>query len=304
MARTLHQEIVKDVGGTLTHDAVEGRASAATCTLRKPDTSTLATPTVTIDAVNTTLNGAASAGDTTVTLTSASGAAVGRSYLLTSLGRSEWFRVRAINGAVLTLMDPLAYAHADSSPVVGTRMTFPVTAGNAATLGEGYEYHLTYTVDSVQRVVVEQWDVVRQVWPEAIVAAWEFRRMAGELGEALMEATARTGEDFAVEIANATEDVRGDLLSRYRVKPSRLRAWAAFKPAVVWRVLLNWANLGENVPGLYQETPERWQEHAQGEYDRRLQQALNVARAYDTDETGSVSDAERRRTVGVARLVR
>lgn len=301
----MNQEILLDTGGTLYYDVPGGRPSAATATIYNPDGTSITSPTVTNDPTNTTLHNAASAGHTSIHVTSATGIEIRRRYLLTNpSGQSEWVRAKAISGTTITLFDALAYAHTSDSTLVGTRLTAPVTSGNAATLAEGYEIRWSVTVDSESHVYVDQWDVVRQIWPDPLLAQWEFRRQMGDLALDLSESIADRGEDFRDSVEEAVTGVKTDILVR-GLHHNRFRSHSEFKRPVAWRVVLDWAARGENVPNIWQaEGAQAWIDHVEKQYHECLTTALNTARSYDEDESGVVNEHEREKAWGFARLRR
>lgn len=200
----------KDVGGSILTDELHERPDASpTFAVLSPSGGSLATGTGSVDSVNTTLNGAASAGATSVVVTSASGIAVGRRYLLTGSEESggEWVTVSAISGTTITLARPLRIAHATGASVQGTRITCAVTAAACATIYRGCRVEITYTVSAATRPVLSvEFDVTRYalrtgltlehvrdldplvlkrastgtVWPAVITAAWE--RIVSRIG--------------------------------------------------------------------------------------------------------------------------
>lgn len=301
----MNQEIIKGTGGTLAYDVQQGRPASASATIHKPDGIQIATPSVTIDTATTTLDDSYAAGVLQIGVDSGTGINVRRRYLLTnSSGQSEWVRCRAINGTTVDLFEELAYAHTTASTLVGTRITCPVSAANADTLDEGYEVRWSYTVDSVDYVTVDQYDVVRIKWPEPVMAQWEFTRLLGQLAADINEAIAYSGEDFRDSVEVATEDLKTDILAR-GFHHNRFRSHNEFKSAIAWRVVLNWADRGENVPSIWQaEGADRWIDHVRERYNERLTTALNTARSFDADESGVVDESERVKRWGVIRITR
>lgn len=79
--------------------------------------------------VNTTLNGAVSAGATTVTLTSATNVAAGDLLFLgdSSTANYELVRVKSVSGSVATLEEACTYAHANAALVTDQAESYAVT---------------------------------------------------------------------------------------------------------------------------------------------------------------------------------
>lgn len=121
-------EIVKDtLGQRIYFYPQEGRPdSTPTVEIKDKYGSTISdasTDYVTLDPVNTTLASASSKNDTTMTLTSVSGVAVGKSYLATnSLQQREWLRVYAVNSSTnqITLDEKLEFDHDDATTFQST----------------------------------------------------------------------------------------------------------------------------------------------------------------------------------------
>ena len=179
------QELQLSVAGTLTHDVPSGRPSVATCALYNPGGTLLESPTVTIDTATTTLTAGASPGDTTLALTSATGFTAGRRYLLSNAkNEAEWVYVKSVSSLTLTLHSAIAYTYLATNPIVGTRLSVPVLAASIASLGQGYEARWSYTVASVAKKAIQDFDVCRQPWPAEgeIVTQHEFQVYAGGAG--------------------------------------------------------------------------------------------------------------------------
>lgn len=137
-------------------------SAAGSATVKDASGATLlASPTVTLDTVNTTLSGAASAGATTLALTSATGVTVGRRYLVggaESVG-GETVTVTALSGTTATLARKLRRAQASGATFAGTRMTVALTSACTTTVQEGCR--VEWTDPDTADVLVFDFDVVR-----------------------------------------------------------------------------------------------------------------------------------------------
>lgn len=298
-------EIQVDVGGSLVFDPPQmGRPSSATCTLYKPDGTSIASPVVTIDSVSTTLSASAAAKATTLTLTSVTGVTVGRRYIVTgSDGQSEWVRVKSVDSGtkVATLFEATSYAYDSADTFVGNRLTIPVSAGNAATLDEGYEARLTYTISGTSYMTTVWYDVVRSVWSEDIAPSFEFRDYAGRLAAKILQATDRDGLAYQDELRQATDLVRQDIRDR-QLRPGLFRSAAGFKRPIFERVLLLWAEQGHNLPQTWQSDPSGYLTVRRETYAQALAAALSST-PYDADESGTVTDRERTARLGSIRII-
>ncbi|MGB0890079.1 MAG: hypothetical protein ACPGWS_07335, partial [Solirubrobacterales bacterium] len=128
------QHAIKDVGGQISI-VVRERPTAATVTIKAGDDgSTIAEDqTATVSSINTTLSGAASAGDRSVDVASATGIVPGASFWLTDGdGPDELVKCKSISGTTITLWRKLRHAHASGDTAEGTTLTYAVTAAQAA----------------------------------------------------------------------------------------------------------------------------------------------------------------------------
>lgn len=136
---------------SLTYDPPTRPSGAGTAVVCDVRGGTLETITPTRDAVDTTLAANADAGAQTLSLTSATGVAAGRSYLVGGAEESggEWVTLRALSGTTATLVRKLQRARASGVTFVGTRMTFPVTAASTATPGRNFRVEWTTPTSEV-----------------------------------------------------------------------------------------------------------------------------------------------------------
>jgi hypothetical protein len=129
------QEILFGVTGqSIYYDAPEGRASAissVTVYVSTNDddgsTESATTGSASVAGPNTTLSGTHSIGATSLTVTSGTGIARGRRYLLTSTtGEREWVEVKSVSGTALEVRQPLKNDFADASTLQDCRITIAV----------------------------------------------------------------------------------------------------------------------------------------------------------------------------------
>lgn len=300
------QELQLDTAGTLTYDVPTGRPSVATCSLYDPGGTLLESPTVTIDAATTTLTAGASAGATTLALTSATGFTAGRKYLIANgKNEAEWVYVKQVSSLTLTLHSALAYTYIATDTIVGTRLSVAVAAASSDSLGEGYEARWAFTVASIAKKAIAQYDVCRQPWPAEgeIVTTARFQGYAGGLADDELAGRDGAGLDFSAELLKADQAVRRDLLARGK-RPSLFRDADDFAVVIMERVLLDWARLGVHIPSAEQQDPQGWRDLREARYTSEMVDALNSARSFDADESGVVSATEREAKIGVLTLSR
>lgn len=152
------------------------RADATpTATVYTPAGGSLQTPTVTRDSVATTLSGSASAGASSVTVTSATGITVGRRYLLAGGedAGGEEVTVKSISGTTITLVRPLRLAAASGASFECARITLALSA--ITPVGRAYRVEIAWAVSTVsQPAFVADFDVVRY-FPRSGLTAEQIR---------------------------------------------------------------------------------------------------------------------------------
>lgn len=301
----LHADIQLDVGGTLSVTPTgSGRPSSATCTLYSPGGTSIATPTATVDPVNTTVASNASEGAEALTLTSTTGVAVRRAYVVAcDDGERLTVRVRAIRGSVVDLYSPLPRDVDATSSFYGTAVTAPVTSGVATPIDDGYEARWVFTQDGATVRVNTRWSVVRSVWPDALGTVAGLRAFAGRLLTPERESNHQRNAGYLDEIERATRALKLQLIQRGRT-PARFRSFGAFEDAVYQRVLVDMAEGGELFPPAYASDPAAWLTVCRDRYERLLTDALAATADYDEDQSGVVSTAEAEWTPRFASLSR
>lgn len=117
--------------------------------------------TPTLGSTNTTTTGAASAGASTLALTSASGVVVGQRYLVTGpeAQGGEMVTVSSIASLTVTLSAPLRRAHAVGASFVSTRLSIAITT--ASTASTRRNMRAEFTDPDTGDVAVIPFDVVR-----------------------------------------------------------------------------------------------------------------------------------------------
>jgi len=303
----MNLEILYNVGGSLTFDPPQpGRPSSATVEIFNPSGATLVTSGAvdTIDAVDTTLNATLSVGSPNTVLASVAGVTVGRRYILSnSKGQHEYVRPVSVDSStkIVTLSSAPSYAYPGGSPFVGNRITHAISAANSDTLDEGYSAAWSYVIGGMTYKAITYFDVVRTRWTDIVVTPWQFRNIAGDMGMSDLESLEQSGLDFADEIAEATRRVRDEVRARgYR--PALFRSYDNFVEPICQRALLTLAERGESVPAPWQDQVLDWVELRREVYGEAMTTALNSSN-YDADDSGTVSDTERKARLGVVRVM-
>jgi hypothetical protein len=173
----LNQQVKLATATTLRYLPTEGKATSATVTIKDYANNDLVAPvsaaTATIDSVSTTVDansGPNLANPLKLSIASTSGIRVGGRYLLTdSYGRIEWVDVQAIaaNDYVI-LRDSLVRDYTTGNTLVGTELSYNLTAANAQTSGgdcqRDYRCEWAYVVSGSTFVRETLYDVTRHPW--------------------------------------------------------------------------------------------------------------------------------------------
>jgi hypothetical protein len=251
------------------------------------------TGSVTVDPVSTTIaTTAAAAGDKTITLTATTNLVVGVTYLLTStLSQQEQVRVKSINTStkIVGLYEPLEFAYALTSTLVGTRFYRTLSAGEVDTLRELCRARATYAVDSLNYQTDVAYDVVLLPLPNLLTRKY-LKKVRPDITR--QEHAGPRGNDFADLLDEAWSLVRAgirDCADGWRPamirSPEDLTAWALNE------FLLLAHNSGVNVLTGEWEAFEA-QEHLEGKAAKSKSRALSSIDWIDLDEDDSISADE------------
>lgn len=253
------------------------------------------TPSVTIDAVSTTVDASSGYSQTnrrTLFLTATTSIEIGRHYRLeNAAGQVEIVTPVAIAAAdSVTCDDDLRYDYASGATFKGLRMVFTVDATWVADESNmlppttpPYRVIWTYTLDSLVRRDYTYLRLVRQVskhnvsiktlqkyWPDV---GWE-------------EAIQRRGQGFTYLIDAAWDRVRIDIItSGYR--PDQFRDQEIVDQLVLLKSLQLLAMTGVSPPG---RDVDAWAEETKQDYDNLLAKAvLNLKALIDEGTSGGIT---------------
>lgn len=228
----------------------------------------------TLTSVDTTLSAAPSAGDTSVSVASASGISAGDTVLVGTL--EEPAVVRSISGTTLTLRRELVNDHGSGEALVSSRLTYQVSAANAAT--RFWDGRLVWTVDT--NTVYYQ---------DAIVTSYPFYRAASIDGLWDEDPALADVVDDAMDLERLLDDALGDVIRRVNAS-TRGRAWSYTGPqqfedatyfAAMMRVYRSRAG----------DTNREMFERYQKELEQELSRLLGAA-PRDEDQDGVIEDHE------------
>lgn len=120
-----------------------------------------ASPTVTLDSVNTTLSGAVVAGASSLTVASGTGIAAGRRYLLagSETDGGEVVLVSSVASTTVTLARRLGRAQSSGATFQGTRVTVAITSASTAQCSRGLR--VEWTDPTTSDVLAIPFDVTR-----------------------------------------------------------------------------------------------------------------------------------------------
>ncbi len=287
----MNAQVRQDTAATLYYQPQEGRASAATITIKTPGDEDLAVAVTdavaTVDAVNTTTDAAAGASQDNrrlVPLTATTSIATGQTYLLTdTTGVKEWVEVDAIaSGVSVTAKSDLEHDYSSGATFVGTRLSYLLAAANTteALKDTDFRAEWTYTVGGVSYIHDTYYDVVRAPWYQAAT-------LTG-FEAANREVYARSKGD-SVALADILAEAWDDVLRRIEAKgwrPGLIIGMERLAPPTYAVGLLRLAEMGYRPSG-YTDL-ETWI----GLMERRVAEAMDMALAgvqwYDKGD-----DAER-----------
>ena len=147
--------------GTVAFDLPARPGGAGTARVVTALGAELTTPTPTLDSVNTTLSATAAAGATSLSVTSATGIAANRRYLVGGAERAggESVLVASVSGTTVTLARPLARARASGATAQGTRVT--VAVSSACTAQVARQSRVEWTDPDTGEVLAVPFDVTR-----------------------------------------------------------------------------------------------------------------------------------------------
>lgn len=195
-------ELKYDSSTTVSHFDAEGLVpTSASCTVYRPDGTTLSTPSVTISAINTHCN--ASSSETMLDLDSATGVTVGTKLSVLSYGVTYVCTVARLDGLHAHLQDALPIKPQNNDTVKGIAMTASVAAAGSAAIGGNYRIAWTYANGGTSRQAAYQAAVVRWYWTAPVSGADVRSVLANSYQE-------RKSESFCDRVAQlVNERIRG-----------------------------------------------------------------------------------------------
>jgi len=304
------QRIIEDKQATIYFDAPEGRASAATVTVKTalgqdlPD-SAVEDESATIDSVSTTIAAGWDSDDPrSIPVASATGITVDRDYLITTAGgRTEWVRVVAISGSDLTVQSTPGFDLTTGDAFVGTRLTYVITAANAADRAHDYRAVWEYTVSSIAYDGENVYDVVRTP-PKNPANTAGLRKYAPELVNEWNEILDEN-YDLQDRIDDAFDRVIVSMQSRSpddNTWADAIVQWSQCERSVYERVLLDLALAGY-IPPAFNEQGDIWIDRRELEYKEAIEEWTRKIIWYDANDDRIQGAGEEGKNLWSVRLV-
>lgn len=179
-----------DTAKTLTVDLPRRPSAAGTFRVLRPSgTEAQASAAATLDAVNTTAS-AAVEGASSLTLSDATGVAVGRRYLLAGPEASggEFVTVKSISGTAVGLVRRTLRAHDAGATFQSTRVSLAIDAATPTPTGRAWRVEYTWPAGDAQPRFVLPFDVTRYA-PASYLSAEDLRELDPVLAKRLATGT-------------------------------------------------------------------------------------------------------------------
>lgn len=282
------QHLLEDTAGTVYYDIPQGRPSAYTVTIKDRDNANLPNAavsgaTATLDAVNTTVTAWSADTPAQVTLTAITNIARNRTYLLTNaIGETAMLKVKGIDssGKIVYFYEDCPITLAASDAFQGTRISYVVTALNAAESKLNYRCQWMYTVSSVAYQVQQSFDIVKVI-PYNPATSDGLRQYAPALAKQFELSATRNSGDWTERLATSFEKVLFDMEQRGDYAKAIID-WGQWDYAVYERLLLQLAK-EDYIPNNYDGIPSEWVGLRQTEYSNVFQQTTQSISWYDDD---------------------
>ena len=290
MSHPLGQKLVKDAAGTLEYlpPPEHGQPASGTISILAPGgvalPAAVSGAALTVDSVSTTLSADVALGATSLTVASATGITVGRTYVLATAGQRELVRVKAVSGTTVTLVDELQVDHANGASLKGHRLTYALVAGQQATADRNYSAAIAWVdEDGTTHHAHFAYHVVH--WP------WRLPTTTQDVLEAepdaqIQRAVRERGLSFRDTLDWAAAEIARELRERGYVE-DQFFDQDAFVPLHVDYVRYRlarqrWAHDPEQLLAL----DEYWDDAETGRIPRRWHLLLGRLPAYDEDNDG------------------
>jgi hypothetical protein len=278
-------DVLKDTAATVSI-LPPNRWASATATVLSPAGTSLATPTATLDTVDTTISSATD--ESTLVVASATGITVGQSYEIGANGWTAISRVAAVDGTTITLLDPLPETPAASDTFKGVEFSVTIAAAQTATLGANYRLKLTTGNEQTSEV----FHVVRTKFNDPVTSQ-RVRRLVAYMWPSMVNALPADAYDVIAEDSN--NEIRRRLLATGRY-PFLFGDSGALEGVGLLQAKIRLIDYNMVGPGT---DPDAYRTSLYFELRDRMGEVITSLTAYDSDDDGDQSDEDRRRYTSV-----
>tara|TARA_Y100001963_G_scaffold16099_1_gene19964 strand:+ start:4750 stop:5610 length:861 start_codon:yes stop_codon:yes gene_type:complete len=280
-------DVLKDAAKTFTF-VPDSIWTGATCKVYSPNGVVLETPSVTLDAVDTTVS--SSADEKTVTVSSATSISAGKVYQIddATFGK-RLCTVDTVSGSVLTLLEPLPNAPAASSTFKGIELTATSAAANHAAAGL---YYRISVFDGEGGEKSEVFNVCHHLFDDPITEA-ELRHLVALQWPS--DAILDSPELIDKIASDACQMVRDRLISQASW-PHLMGPTDAFKEVGRLAARLRLCDFGLYAPG---RDPDDYHRRLTFELKERIGHVIHSLHIYDSNADGAFSDEDSEKAMTV-----
>lgn len=284
--------VIYNAGGTIETTVLDYRPDSATVQVLDGAGATKvpAGTVATLDPVNTTLSSSASAGATSVAVTSAANIVIGRRYWIGGWTvERESITVASVSGTTVTLRRPLRNAHALGEAFIGTRLSYTITAAQANALwwdGRAIWTPVLAAPAEGQRAaesIVEVVHCARVKIPEALASTVDLGLVVPRLRHVLDEEV-----DLPLSLMEARRALLQDLGGKWRVYTTIASLELVIPHAMRWWLDRRYGFSSDEQPVF---------DRLEAEYLRRIAQ-LQALVVVDQDQDQAIDAAEGPYTTG------
>ena len=183
-----------------------------------------------IDTVDTSLQGPAAPGDSSLTVASGSGIVRQRFYLIEDGANRYPVHVAEVSGTTVYLSEPLADRIPNNTPLKGLAIITPsLTADQTATAGRSNLAKFRATLDGVQREFDQWFEIVRQVFPitlspTRLLRRGEVRNLRRSTDVGLMDTIQAAWEDTLRPKLRASGILEETINTPTEIEPAHIEA--------------------------------------------------------------------------------
>ncbi len=276
-------DVLKDQAATVTFTPATRWASAS-AEILDPAGKSLATPTATLDTVDTTVGVVTDR--TTFALASVADVVVGGSYEVSHEGWKAIVSVANIDSLVVTLATGLPEAPVATDTFKGVSFTVPITSAETGTVAVNYRA----LIKSGNDELVQLFHVVRHKFADPMTVQRLRRLVTYKWPSARFEETI-----LAEIVSDVNDELRRRLMATGRY-PQLFGDSDAFRNVGLLQAKVELVDYGLSEPGADQDDYRRG---LLTELRHRLGEVVTSLAAYDADDDGALDDEDPRRFTAV-----